>query len=73
MNTLLIQTSLHTLVDVYDYYMFTGDEAYLSSLWDQFKLAMNYTLSTIDSSGLANVTSSNDWLRSGMGGHNIEV
>ncbi|KAI1852737.1 hypothetical protein JX266_002278 [Neoarthrinium moseri] len=64
---------LHTLNDIYDYYLFTGDLEYLESVWDQFKLGMNYPLQFIDSSGLANVTSSSDWLRSGMGGHNIEA
>lgn len=64
---------LYTLIDIYDYYIFTGDVAYLTKTWPQFKLALQYSLSTIDETGLANVTSSNDWLRFGMGGHNIEV
>jgi hypothetical protein len=34
---------------------------------------LNFSLSFIDESGLANVTSPNDWLRFGMGGHNIEA
>jgi hypothetical protein len=42
-------------------------------MWDDVKLAMNFSLSFIDASGLMNVTSPNDWLRFGMGGHNIEV
>lgn len=46
---------------------------YLQGKWDDWKFAMNYSLSTIDDSGLMNVTSSNDWLRFGMGGHNIEA
>lgn len=65
--------SLHTLIDLYDYYMFTGDVGYLSSLWNKFKLAMTYTIGLIDDTGLANVDSSADWLRMGMYGHNIEV
>ncbi|KAL3421397.1 hypothetical protein PVAG01_07842 [Phlyctema vagabunda] len=64
---------LYSLIDIYDYYIFTGDLDYVKQTWTQFKLAMKYSLSTIDSSGLANVTSSADWLRFGMGGHNIEV
>lgn len=63
----------HTLNDIYDYYLFTGDVDYLVSYWDQYKLGVNYLLQFIDSTGLANVTSSADWLRVGMGGHNIEV
>lgn len=34
---------------------------------------MAFSLSFIDDSGLMNVTSPADWLRFGMGGHNIEV
>ncbi|KAM3066036.1 hypothetical protein ACMFMF_010354 [Clarireedia jacksonii] len=63
----------HTLNDIYDYYLFTGDHDYLSSYWIQYKLGVNYLLQFIDSTGLANVTSSADWLRVGMGGHNIEA
>jgi len=34
---------------------------------------LNFSLSFIDESGMMNVTSAADWLRFGMGGHNIEV
>ncbi|KAG8625479.1 hypothetical protein KVT40_007230 [Elsinoe batatas] len=64
---------LYTLLDLYYYYIFTGDVDYVQQYWNQYKLAMNWSLSTIDTTNLANVTSTNDWLRSGMGGHNIEV
>jgi hypothetical protein len=47
--------------------------SYLSSLWSQYKFALSFSLGAIDSSGLMNVTSPNDWLRFGMGGHNIEA
>jgi len=46
---------------------------YLKSLWDKYKFALSFSLSNIDSSGLMNVTAPNDWLRFGMGGHNIEA
>ncbi|KAJ8129754.1 hypothetical protein O1611_g3879 [Lasiodiplodia mahajangana] len=61
----------HTLNNVYDYFMFSGDEEYLASVWSRYKLALNYPLQFIDSTGLANVTSSSDWGHGGMGGHNI--
>lgn len=64
---------LYTLLDLYYYYIFTGDTEYLRKYWDQYKLALDWSLGTIDSTLLANVTSTNDWLRSGMGGHNVEV
>jgi hypothetical protein len=47
--------------------------AYLKAKWSQWKLALGFSLSFIDSSGLMNVTSPSDWLRFGMGGHNIEA
>ena len=64
---------LYTLLDVYYYYTYSGDLAFLKNYWSQYKLALQWSLGTIDSSGMANVTSSNDWLRSGMAGHNVEV
>jgi hypothetical protein len=64
---------LYTLLDVYLYYLYSGDIAYLTRYWSQYKLAISWSLGTIDNSGMANITSPNDWLRSGMGGHNVEV
>lgn len=64
---------LYTLIGVADHYLYSGDISYAQGKWDAWKFAMNYSLSTIDNSGLMNVTSSNDWLRFGMGGHNIEA
>ncbi|KAF2031214.1 bacterial alpha-L-rhamnosidase domain-containing protein [Setomelanomma holmii] len=64
---------LYTLIGVADHYLYTGDIAYLSSLWSKYKLALSFSLSFIDSSGFMNVTSPADWLRFGMGGHNIEA
>lgn len=64
---------LHNLIGVYNYYWFTGDQAWLQSYWDQFKRGLAWSLSNVDSSGLMNVTAGADWLRAGMGGHNIEA
>ena len=64
---------LYTLIDVYYYYMYPGELEFLEKYWNQYKLDLNYSLSEIDSSAMINVTSSNDWGRTGMGGHNIEV
>lgn len=41
--------------------------------WEVFKKALNFSLSFIDETDLAYVTTSADWLREGMGGHNIEA
>ena len=64
---------LYTLIGVADHYLYSGDMDYLRGKWDAWKLAMNYSLSDIDDSGMMNVTSPNDWLRFGMGAHNIEA
>ncbi|KIW91984.1 uncharacterized protein Z519_06966 [Cladophialophora bantiana CBS 173.52] len=64
---------LYSLIGIYDYYLYSGDEAYLARNWERFKFGLNYSISFIDSSGMANVTTSADWLRFGMGGHNIEA
>ncbi|KAF1847103.1 glycoside hydrolase family 78 protein [Cucurbitaria berberidis CBS 394.84] len=64
---------LYTLIGVSDHYLYTGDIGYLASLWDKWKLALTFPLSHIDETGLMNVTSPSDWLRFGMGGHNIEA
>lgn len=64
---------LYSLIGVADHYLYSGDMSYLQGKWDAWKLAMNFSLSFIDDSGMMNVTSPSDWLRFGMGGHNIEV
>ena len=64
---------LYSLIGLYNYYMYTGDTAFLETHWNGTKLALNYSLSFVDDTGLQNVTSPNDWLRFGMGGHNIEA
>jgi hypothetical protein len=60
---------LHNLISMAYYYQYSGDLSWLSFHWDQFKLGIEWSLSSVDSSGLMNVTTSADWLRAGMGGH----
>jgi hypothetical protein len=64
---------LYTLIGVADYYLYSASLEYLQGKWAGWKKGMEWSLSSIDDTGLMNVTSSNDWLRSGMGGHNIEA
>lgn len=64
---------LYSLIGVADYYLYSNDLAYVQGKWDQWKLGLGFSLSFIDESGMMNVTSSADWLRFGMGGHNIEA
>ncbi|MCJ1331883.1 hypothetical protein MMC10_008575 [Thelotrema lepadinum] len=64
---------LYSLIGMSYYYTFTGDAAYIQNHWSNFTKALNFSLNAIDNSGLMNVTSPADWLRFGMGGHNIEA
>ena len=64
---------LYSLIGMSYYYTFTGDAAYIQDHWSNFTKALNFSLNAIDDSGLMNVTSPADWLRFGMGGHNIEA
>lgn len=64
---------LYSIVDLYEYYTYTNDMDFLMEHWEGAKLGLNYSLSFIDQTGLQYVTDPEDWLRFGMGGHNIEV
>lgn len=64
---------LYTLIGIADYYLWSSDLDYLNGKWDAWKLGLEFSLSFIDDSGMMNVTSPNDWLRFGMGGHNVEA
>lgn len=59
---------LHSLVGTSSYYQLTGDRDWLAKYWEQYKKGLEWALSSIDDSGLANITASSDWLRYGMGG-----
>lgn len=72
-NTWSFTYHLYSLIDIHDYFLYTGNLTYLASNWNAFKLALNFSLSFVDESGLAYVTTSADWLREGMGGRNIEA
>ncbi|EIN13193.1 Six-hairpin glycosidase [Punctularia strigosozonata HHB-11173 SS5] len=64
---------MYTLIGVANYYFYSNDIEYIVNMWDDVKLAVDFALSFVDDSGLMDVTSPNDWLRYGMGGHNIEA
>jgi len=61
------------LIGISYYYHYSGDVAYLEANWQHFTKGLAWSLKSIDSTGLMNVTSGADWLRVGMGGHNIEA
>lgn len=64
---------LYNLIGVSDYYKFTDDLDYVRNKWSDWKRGLNFSLNFIDETGLMNVTSPDDWLRFGQGGHNIEA
>ncbi|KAI1853440.1 hypothetical protein JX265_012731 [Neoarthrinium moseri] len=64
---------LHNLIGISQYYHFTGDLGFLKDNWNAFVKGVGWSLGYVDSTGLMNVTSPSDWLRVGMGGHNIEA
>ncbi|KAL2856125.1 Six-hairpin glycosidase-like protein [Aspergillus pseudodeflectus] len=66
---------LHTLINFAAYYQYTGDRAWLATNWGRFKDGVAWAMDSIDATDLAYVAAntSSDWLRSGMGGHNIEA
>lgn len=59
----------HALNGISLYFTYSGDKDWLLRYWKQYKAGINYALLSVDSTGLANITASADWLRFGMGGH----
>ncbi|KII85113.1 glycoside hydrolase family 78 protein [Plicaturopsis crispa FD-325 SS-3] len=61
-----------TLIGTYNYYLYSGDTAWLQNIWSNYTKAVAFLDSHVDSSGLFNVTGLRDWARLGGGGHNSE-
>ena len=64
---------LHTLLGVWNYILFTNDIPWLQEHWSAYLSAFEVSLGKVDLTGLYHVTSTHDWLRPGMTGHNLEV
>ncbi|KAK0670802.1 family 78 putative glycoside hydrolase [Cercophora samala] len=64
---------LHSLLGVYGYVLWSGDLGYLREIWGQYLFALHHSISIVDDMGLVHVTSTADWLRPGMTGHNLEA
>ena len=64
---------LYGLIGVVNYYQWSGDRSYVHAKWAGWKSGMEWAIQQIDLTGLANVLTPFDWLRFGMGGHNIEA
>lgn len=70
-NILCLKTLILSCAD--NYYLFSGDDEWLSTIWPNFTLAMSYIEGRVDSSGLADIIGLRDWGRLGQGGHNAEA
>ncbi|HCT76316.1 MAG TPA: alpha-L-rhamnosidase [Micromonosporaceae bacterium] len=64
---------LWTLLMSSTYYSYTGDTAWLNSVWPRFRLAMDFITAKINGNNLLNVTRTQDWARFGQGGENISA
>ena len=64
---------LHTLLGVFNYVLYSGDVAWLESRWPAYLRALEVSMAKVDELGLLHVSSTADWLRPGMTGHNLEA
>lgn len=66
---------MYNLLGMNNYYTYSGDIDFLKLNWNRWVKGLNLSLSSVDSSGLAYVpkNATADWLRIGMGAHNIEA
>lgn len=61
-----------TLNGTHNYFLYSGDTAWLEGVWANYTKAVGFVLGKVDASGLMNVTGLRDWARQGGGGHNAE-
>ncbi|KAJ6530328.1 glycoside hydrolase family 78 protein [Mycena capillaripes] len=61
-----------SLIGTHNYYLYTGDLAFIRSVWANYTKALSFLESQVDETGLADVPISmqNDWGRDGGAGHN---
>lgn len=62
-----------SLIGIYEYYIFTKDDAFMTANWNKFVKALTFITSKIDKTGLLYVTGTDDWGRQGQGAHNSEA
>ena len=62
-----------TLIGTYEYLLYTNDMSFLNGIWSKYQLAMEFITAKIDSTGMLDVTGTNDWGRLSQGGHNTEA
>ena len=64
---------LHTLVGTYYYVLYSGDLAWLKERWAAYLRALAISIGKVDEFNLLHVSSTSDWNRWGMTGHNVEA
>ncbi|WP_433185873.1 alpha-L-rhamnosidase C-terminal domain-containing protein [Actinoallomurus sp. CA-150999] len=62
---------LWTLSASYDYYRYTGDTAWLASVWDAYKHGVDYSTAKVDANGLLSITGTGDSVRILAKGENL--
>ncbi|KAJ7626201.1 Six-hairpin glycosidase [Roridomyces roridus] len=62
-----------TLVGTYNYFLYTGDLAWIEDIWANYTKAVAFVEAKVSpTNGLMNVTGLRDWARQGGGGFNAE-
>ena len=61
---------LSSLIGTHEYILYSADMKFLTSNWAKIKLAIDFTVKKIDSTGLLHVTGASDWARFNQGGRN---
>jgi hypothetical protein len=64
---------LWTLNAVVDYYVYSGDRAWLDVYWPQIQLAIQFSTAKIDTQGLFSVSLLGDWGRQAPGGEEVSA
>lgn len=64
---------LHTLLGTYFYALWSGDLEWLERRWAAYTKALGVSVGKVDGYNLLHVTSTSDWNRWGMTGHNVEA
>ncbi|MDC0710555.1 alpha-L-rhamnosidase [Stigmatella sp. ncwal1] len=67
--------TMWALLGTASYYTYSGDKAWLDSIWSKYKVTMNFVLSQVGGNGLLSIpkTYREDWARQYPEGENIEA
>jgi hypothetical protein len=57
------------MLGTYEYLLWTNDEPWMASIYPKYQAAIAFIIGKMDSSGMLDVTGTNDWGRLEQGGH----